>query len=473
MVKTLPELKADLVKEAKKVLKKDVPSKPIQTEVTKKVIEIFNQISRLAESLTKNKYTEQSQLNTIKETFQYARIKTYSVFKKTQTELFVPKEQGEFIRELQSDEIQTDCETLPDEDEEALTEEEQRLLQTAKLSKLVRIKSKSQDSLNFLSKVKSQDSLDNISKANDQNRLRYINMTDNYDKLIDITNKLVREYDGKEENLATFETQIKNLSKYAEKIAIADRPDAIAFMCELVKGKITGNLRNSIKNEDNTFEKIITKVTQNVFKMDAETYENILSCVIQRRDQSTTDFATFLEKKARVLKRVYDLELGTDPRDSNGSEKRVIKILRKNLMEKAKDARVRRALEAGSFNKIDEVIAKLTEFPFETAGDSLDQPVFTGAIRNHKFFKGNKRGRGGKGNFNRGRGRNNYNNYKNKKDHKYFHSDQKFRGNFKKFNRGNNRHKDVRAITQTPHSENPQQNCQNYTGNCLGDYSEN
>lgn len=93
-----------------------------------------------------------------------------------------------------------------------------------------------------------------------------------YSRIID---HQVKVYDGSEENLFSFVKQVNTLNKI-----LPEDEDLLEYVMDTVKSKIIGYLATCLKPEDDTLEKIVAKVEQNVLRRGPEFYENKLLTLV-------------------------------------------------------------------------------------------------------------------------------------------------------------------------------------------------
>lgn len=172
----------------------------------------------------------------------------------------------------------------------------------------------------------------------------------------------IRYFDGAEAHLQAFINQCQQVETIMPEDTLANTPIR-RYIVGAVKNRIGGSLTNAIKDDDNTIPLIIARIQANVFKQTPNYYEGQLSALVQREGQPTTEFIIELEAKANLIKRAYQLEQGINPRNPNFAESKAVEALRKNLTEKAKDERVRHSMVYGSFLTIEQVLAKVCEYP--------------------------------------------------------------------------------------------------------------
>lgn len=477
----LKELKTELINEAKKVLKKNVPSKTVQDEVVINVTNIFNKISRLARSLATNKYTEADQLTKIEETFQFARLKTYSVFKKTQTALFVPKEKGQEIRDLGEDEIQTDCETQPDEDEEIQGESETvdeetaeptGIVQTAELTGIVGITKITATPLARGIRASSEGNILNIplnhnfNNSTKNNSISNKMTVPNVNTIATLTNLVasnIDKYFGEEENLNCFEMGLDTIEEVYTLCEEVYKP----LLIRAIKSRIKGHLSSALTAEVDTIGKIRKVVRENVLKNNMQYYENNLMTIAQIENEQTTVFVERLEKAVKNYVLMFTIHAGVS---SEYAEKSAVNIVRLNLSRNAFHTDVRQCMKHSSFGKIGDITSKVKEFPTTFSKNKnlavgTEQGASIGAIFNQNRYQ-NKAQRGkfqGRGRNFKGRYPYKYNSnrndekYKNKNRHNnhnyYKNKNSENNGGHRDKRNWKNQNKNVRVVNKKEEEE--------------------
>lgn len=220
-----------------------------------------------------------------------------------------------------------------------------------------------------------------------------------YSRLIDNT---VKGYDGSETNLQSFISQLEIVRKFFPAVPANPTPEQAAharalqdFVISSVKSKITGYLATFLLPADNTLDLIIARVQTTVLRRDTEYYENQLLTIEQHEGQSTIDFLKLLKQSAYAVRRVYQISQGVNPQDPTFAERRAVTILKRNLMERARDPRVRQSMTLGTFRTIEDVLTKVAEFPSNAVASVPNAQVMflnRGGNRSRRF-------RGSRGGF--------------------------------------------------------------------------
>lgn len=227
-----------------------------------------------------------------------------------------------------------------------------------------------------------------------------------YSQLIDST---VKSYDGSESNLQSFLSQIDLVNNFFyPRTPIDNTPKAEVktraiqdFIVSAVKARVTGYLSACFTPDDDTLESIKERIKKNVLQ-DTVYYENQLLTVTQAENQTTFDFIKLLEQHVFAVKRVYQISQGANA--ANFADRRAFTILKRNLMDRAKDTRVRQAMLLGNFTTIEDILTKVAEFP--TTVQNTQQVNFMRGNQNYRF-NGNHRG-GRHRNWNRSNNDGNY-----------------------------------------------------------------
>lgn len=85
----------------------------------------------------------------------------------------------------------------------------------------------------------------------------------------------MQSFSGNESDLIAFENQVNLVKLLAPAATEANATENMKFIVAAVKTRITGNLDNCILPEDNSLDKIIVRVQNNVLKRNSEFYENL------------------------------------------------------------------------------------------------------------------------------------------------------------------------------------------------------
>lgn len=214
-----------------------------------------------------------------------------------------------------------------------------------------------------------------------------------YSQLI---NSTVKSYDGSESNLQSFLSQIDLVNNFFyPRTPIDNTPKAEVktrtiqdFIVSAVKARVTGYLSACFTPDDNTLESIKERIKKNVLR-DTVYYENQLLTVTQAENQTTFDFIKLLEQHVFAVRLVYQISQGVNTQEPNFADRRAFTILKRNLMDRAKDTRVRQAMLLGNFKTIEDILTKVAEFP--TTVQNTQQVNFMRGNQNYRI-NGNRRG---------------------------------------------------------------------------------
>lgn len=250
-------------------------------------------------------------------------------------------------------------------------------------------------------------------------------------EFLNLSSKLLSDFDGKPENLRSF------LDALALLDSVKDIHETVAV--NLIKTKLKGTARNLISNEV-TINDVIATLTRTV---KGESVEVISAKLMNVRQggKNANAYVSEIESLTRSLESAFITDGLSQQLAQRYSTQAAVKAITKN----ASNERVKLVMESGTFSSMNEVTAKFVNSCTEAYGQQ-NAVLFT---RSQNRGRGYQRGRSNNGNF-RNNGRNNNrgngNNYNNAHGNGNNGSGNGNRGRNRRDNNGNRRN--VRHVTE-------------------------
>lgn len=420
----MEELKKEIVKQAKRILKKKKPNKTIWPEIESSLIEKFNEASILA---GENPGSDESV-----EIFTYCRKKVVKSFVALEARYIVPSLPGQAINKLRllkdSDkyteyaESESDCSISDNEIDEQLAEKDKVIqnlkLEITNLQQRFEETTKSQQQQGYQSKaalnsevVEKQEEIDNLKSQLDNLNAKLKNlqaqtkekprMTDKIQVVLDI----VKPFDGNRVKLQQFIQQLKT--------AKAIMTTEINEICiEIIKSRVEKDSIRELIKDETTVDGIITKVQTSIPLLDSNFYVNKIRLV-----EVNESYISNLVKFSDMLASSY-LQNGIP---LNTAKTLVTATLKESVIGHHQlPADTKTAISLIQFSTPEDIIKVLQERLVTAKTSATVNAVFRGRGNYRRSYRGGYRGGRGRGRGRDGRGRGNrYNNnrYKNKRNY--------------------------------------------------------
>lgn len=214
-------------------------------------------------------------------------------------------------------------------------------------------------------------------------------------KFIDLTSKILPEFDGRFENLQKFLdalTLLDSIQESHEQLAI-----------QLIHTKISGNTRTRI-NGLNTIAEIINKLKADI---KGESPDIIISKLMATRQsgKANTQYAQEIENLCKSLNAAYL----ADGLSEETATKYVVQAAVKSVVKNVSSDRTKLIVEAGTFANVEQVVTKLLNAQTEQTSANL---LYFSPQQSHGYrrrFQGRYRGN----RYSNNRNQNNYRTYNN------------------------------------------------------------
>lgn len=242
-----------------------------------------------------------------------------------------------------------------------------------------------------------------------------INMASEVLQFLKTASSLIPDFDGKPENLQSFLDALQLVD------SIKESHEATAV--NIIKTKLKGHVRNLISNES-TISAICAKLGASVKGESVEVLSAKL-LNLQQKNKTANQYTSEVDQLARALEGAY-IRDGLPPLTANKySTTQAVKAMSKNCS----NDKVKLIMEAGTFNNMNDAIAKFVHSCTEATGHTNTVLYYQQRGNNQNIGRGN-RGQGG-GNY---RGVQRYQN-SNQRQNRYFQGN---RGNGNQNNYNNN-----------------------------------
>lgn len=373
------EAQKDSIKsQAKRILKKNKPtSKEIWKEIEENLIAQFNELTRTAAKayVEADRVEDEGAKTAIKLDvglkFKYCRGLVVRSFKELQLRYLVPKKLNQLIDKSIVLEVNTEYsdQSASPSDQEDESSTEKTTIRPDQTKETITIPAQT----------------DSPGRKN-MDHLAIMKMVDS----------AVKPYGGEENNLTAWENQVQLVKSISQTFGA----DEQAFILQILKSKLTGTVANCVSDAEGTLDQLAAKVRANVIKNDSTFYEHLLESTKQQQNETTIDFIKRIDQSAVSLRRMYEVEQGSNSRDPTAPQRRVVKLLRKNLAKHAIDGRVKQSMQLSNFSTIEEVLTKVGEYPIVDAQEytaKVQRAYNKGRWRSGRDRRGRDDYRGGNG----------------------------------------------------------------------------
>lgn len=214
-------------------------------------------------------------------------------------------------------------------------------------------------------------------------------------EFLNIASKLIPDFDGKVENLQSFLDALNLVD------SLKESHEAIAV--NLIKTKLKGCSRNLITSES-TIQGIVAKLSSSVKGESTD----VISAKIMNLKQNNKSANTFTSEIEELTKSLANAFIA-DGLTNSLAEKYSTQVAIKSMVKNASNERVRLIMESGSFNTMNEAVAKFINSCTDTNPSSSGVFYYSSNEYAYNYRRGYNRGNGRGGGNHRGnvRGRGN------------------------------------------------------------------
>lgn len=301
-------LKTEIVRQTKRILKKNKPTRKVWPDIVDKLIASFNQLTSIAAEDHRNPETEQ--------TFKYCRRKVVKAFTALEVRYIVPTLPGQNInkvKQLREDDNYTEY-AVSDSDlsDEEDTDPDEPAKQNPEDAKLInQLKEKIRELENLLqANVQELEEAAKLQQEIEKLQHKLNTMTTNTAKgspetpkgmsrieVVRLVNSIVDVYDGTSEKLDTYIQQITLLK------SIMEPETDEGLVVNLVINRIKAPEIQQVLKESKTLDDLETKVKAKVVKPDVTSWLNKLKMIVPTGDK--TKYMDSLKDVAASLLSAY------------------------------------------------------------------------------------------------------------------------------------------------------------------------